>query len=55
LAHRKLKLGAGQNEEGPGKQMSAARLPASLAADPEADQFEIVAAMLVEALEGLAR
>ena len=52
LAHRKLKLGAGHNEEGPGKQMSGARLPASLAAVPQADQFEIVAAMLVEALAG---
>jgi hypothetical protein len=31
--------------------MSAARLPASLATVPEAGQFEIVAAMVVEALD----
>jgi hypothetical protein len=38
--------------ERPGKQMGAARLPASLAAVSEAGQFEIVAAMLVEAIAG---
>ena len=32
--------------------MSPARFPASLAAVPEADQFEIVAAMVIEALGG---
>jgi hypothetical protein len=49
---RKLNRALGRMRKGPEKQMSSTRLPASLAAVPEAGQFEIVAAMLVEALAG---